>query len=76
MPTFANLGSPAPFQRFVDHDIDAASCLDKCLFVVTAIITFIASDRFVYRIKNRAKEAYAILGQDFVGRSAWRTCCR
>src|SRR6266568_3553392 len=32
MPTFANLGSPTPFQRFVDHDIDAASCLDKALY--------------------------------------------
>jgi hypothetical protein len=31
MPTFADIGLRAPFQRFVDHDIDAASCLDKAL---------------------------------------------
>src|SRR2546427_11693238 len=31
MPSFADLGSPTPFQRFVDHHIDPASCLDKAL---------------------------------------------
>src|SRR5438445_11615272 len=31
MPTFANFSSPTPFQRFVDHHIDAASCLNQAL---------------------------------------------
>src|SRR6266436_1906084 len=31
MPTFADLGSPTPFERFVDHYIHTASCLNKGL---------------------------------------------
>jgi len=31
MPAFANLAAPAPFQRFVNDQINANTCWDKSL---------------------------------------------